>query len=275
MAIAMILDLPGVSAAQYATAREILGDTLLPGNLLHVAGPTEDGWRVMEVWESPEAMGAFFQSAAAGAAFQAAGIPPAQPTVFPVSTLVAAASPAAPQPVHADQSPTVVIQDADTTKEISMIQLETADLKINPSDETIRVGSLVIRFLVTGTDSSGGAAIFEMRVPAGEKVPAPAHSHDAYEETVYGLAGVLTWTVDGQRIAVGPGQALCIPRGAVHRFDNVDDRDARALVVITPAQIGPEYFREVAAVLDAAGGGPPDRARMADILRRHGLTPAS
>ena len=95
MAIAMILDLPGVTAAQYATAREMLGEALQPGSLLHVAGPTEDGWRVMEVWESPEAMGAFFRSAAAGAAFQAAGIPPAQPTVFPVSAYVAAASPAA------------------------------------------------------------------------------------------------------------------------------------------------------------------------------------
>jgi len=274
MAIAMVLDLPGVTAAQYATAREMLGDTLLPGNLLHVAGPAEDGWRVMEVWESTEAMSAFFKCVAAGAAFQAAGIPPAHPAVFPVSNFVAAVSPPAPQFALTDQAPTVAVQHANTTKEISMIQRESADLTINPSDETMHVGSLAIRFLVTGDDSNGSAAIFEMRVPAGDKVPAPAHSHDAYEETVYGLEGVLTWTVDGQHVEVGPGQALCIPRGAVHRFDNVDNRDARALVVVTPAQIGPEYFREVAAVLEAAGGGPPDRARLAGILRHHGLTPA-
>jgi hypothetical protein len=43
----------------------------------------------MEVWESLAAMGTFFQSAAAGEAFQAAGIPPAQPTVFPITALVA------------------------------------------------------------------------------------------------------------------------------------------------------------------------------------------
>lgn len=55
-------------------------------------------------------------------------------------------------------------------------------------------------------------------------------------------------------------QALCILRGAGHCFDNVNGRDARALVVIIPAQIGPEYFREVAVVVDAAGGDPPDRA---------------
>ena len=91
MAVAVIMDLPGVTEAQYATARGMLGEGLQPGNLVHVAGPTENGWRVMEVWESPEAMGRFFQSAEAGAAFQAAGIPPAEPAVFPVHTHVATA----------------------------------------------------------------------------------------------------------------------------------------------------------------------------------------
>jgi len=57
---------------------------------------------------------------------------------------------------------------------------------------------------------------------------------------------VLTWTVDGKQIDVGPGQALCIPRGAVHRFDNNGIRDAKALCLITPAAIGPQYFREAA-----------------------------
>lgn len=47
-----------------------------------------------------------------------------------------------------------------------------------------------------------------------------------------------------------------------------------ALCVITPAAIGPEYFREAAAVINAAAGGPPDQVKMAEIMRRHGLTPA-
>ena len=148
------------------------------------------------------------------------------------------------------------------------------DVAIDPSAETIRLGPLVIRFLVTGDDSRGSAAVFECTVPAGEKLRAPAHSHDAYEETIYGLDGVLTWTVDGRSIDVGPGQALCIPRGAVHRFDNLGQEDARALMVASPALIGPEYFREVAAVMAAAAGGPPDVARVAEIYRRYGLTPA-
>jgi quercetin dioxygenase-like cupin family protein len=151
---------------------------------------------------------------------------------------------------------------------------QSIDLRVNPSDETIRLGPLGVRFLITGENATGSVAMFELDVPGAQRLAAPAHSHDHYEETVYGLVGVVTWTVDGKRIDVGPGEALCIPRGAVHRFDNEGTQDAKALCVITPAAIGPRYFRESAEVINAAAGGPPDRAKMVEIMMRHGLTPA-
>ncbi len=154
------------------------------------------------------------------------------------------------------------------------MSLESTDLCVNPADETIRLGPLVVRFLVTGENSSGTIAAFEVVVPAAQRLMAPAHSHDRYEETVYGIDGVLTWTVDGKLIDVGPGQVLCIPRGAVHRFDNNSSEDAKGLCVVTPAAIGPQYFREAAKVVSAAAGGPPDHAKMVEIMHRHGLTPA-
>jgi quercetin dioxygenase-like cupin family protein len=103
---------------------------------------------------------------------------------------------------------------------------------------------------------------------------APAHSHDHYEETIYGLDGILTWTVNGRQVEVRAGQALCIPRGAIHRFDNHGAHHARALCVITPAAIGPQFFSETAEAINAAAGAPPDRAKLGEIMRRHGLTPA-
>ena len=152
--------------------------------------------------------------------------------------------------------------------------LQIIDVHINPSEEAIRLGPLMVRFLVTGENSSGSIAAFELMVPAEQRLAAPAHSHAHYEETIYGIEGALTWTVDGKPIDVGPKQALCIPRGAIHRFDNNGSQDAKALCVITPAAIGPQYFREAAEVINAAAGGPPDRAKLAEIMRRHGLTPA-
>jgi quercetin dioxygenase-like cupin family protein len=140
--------------------------------------------------------------------------------------------------------------------------------------EEIKVGELVIRFLIEGAQSAGSVAVFEFDVPAGSKVAA-AHSHDGYEETIYGLEGVLTWTVEGVPSEVGPGEALCIPRGAVHQFDNRGDTDARQLAIVTPGILGPDYFREVGAILEAAAGGPPDLAAIGAVMKRHGLTPAA
>jgi quercetin dioxygenase-like cupin family protein len=116
-------------------------------------------------------------------------------------------------------------------------------------------------------------AIFEFDVPAGARVPV-AHSHDAYEETIYGLDGTLMMTVDGVQTEVGPGDALVILRGVVHRFDNAHDADAKALAIVSPGILGPEYFRDIAAVIDAAVGGPPDPAAIGAVMERHGLTPA-
>jgi quercetin dioxygenase-like cupin family protein len=139
--------------------------------------------------------------------------------------------------------------------------------------EEIRIGQLAVRFLLEGHASGGSVAVFEFDVPAGAKVPI-AHSHDGYEETIYGLEGVLTWTVDGRASDCSPREVLCIPRGAVHRFDNNRSADARGLAIVTPGILGPDYFREIAAVVKEAAGRPPDAAAIAEVMRRHGLTPA-
>jgi quercetin dioxygenase-like cupin family protein len=153
--------------------------------------------------------------------------------------------------------------------------MDKSEPKINASEEMIRIGPLGIRFLLTSGDCGGNASVFEVLVPAGQKLAAPPHKNDAYEEVLYGVEGVLTWIVDGVRHDVGPGQALCIPRGAVHRFENVGSADAKQLCLIFPAIMGPAYFHDAAAVIAAAAGGPPDRDKMAEVFRRHGMTLAA
>ena len=50
------------------------------------------------------------------------------------------------------------------------------------------------------------------------------------------------------------------------------DTDAKTLAIVTPGILGPDYFREVAAILDAAGDGPPDYAALGEVMKKHGLT---
>jgi uncharacterized cupin superfamily protein len=104
-------------------------------------------------------------------------------------------------------------------------------------------------------------------------MPVP-HSHDAFEETIYGLEGVTTWTIEGETIEIGAGEAVCVPRGAIHGFENRGGADATFLAIASPGVFGPGYFHEIGEVLVASAGGPPDVAALMDVMRRHGLTPA-
>ena len=69
------------------------------------------------------------------------------------------------------------------------------------------------------------------------------------------------------------GDRCFSPRGLVHSFANGGDVPVRVLSVFTPALIGPDYFREVAAILDA--GGPPDFTKVRAVMEKYGLVLAS
>jgi quercetin dioxygenase-like cupin family protein len=136
--------------------------------------------------------------------------------------------------------------------------------------ETIKAGQVTIDFLLEAADTQGSAAMFEFTVPTGAKVPLP-HYHEHFDETIYGLTGIMTFTVDGNVIDIAPGETCFIPRGAVHGFENLNTREAKALAVITPALLGPVFFKEVAEIVN--GGGPPDLEKLKQVMTKHGLVP--
>jgi quercetin dioxygenase-like cupin family protein len=138
-------------------------------------------------------------------------------------------------------------------------------------DDVIQVGQIEIRFRLTAEQTGGHVTMFEARIPAGARVPVP-HSHEAFDETAYGLAGVTTITLNGQKLPLGPGDVVFIPCGVVHQVENLADLEARALNVVTPGLLGPAYFRKMSDALRAPG--PPDVGKLKAIMQRHGLRPA-
>lgn len=136
----------------------------------------------------------------------------------------------------------------------------------------IHVGNLSITFLKSRHETHGEADIFELTVPPHSHVNVP-HLHRDYDETIIGMNGIMTWTLDGKNVQVGPGQQLHIPRGVVHTYVNTYRTTARMLCILTPGMIGPEYFRELAAAIDPAG--KPDIPAIAAVMARYGMIPAT
>lgn len=133
----------------------------------------------------------------------------------------------------------------------------------------INVGQLGIRYLVDGSQN-GGMGIFELTVPPASNVP-PPHSHSNNEEIVYVLEGTLRYSVGSDTRDLASGQTMHTPKGTVHGFSNPFDGTARALIVMSP-DIGAQYFRDVAAAVNAAG--PPDKRALVSIMSRYGLVPS-
>ncbi|HET7413764.1 MAG TPA: cupin domain-containing protein [Pararhizobium sp.] len=135
--------------------------------------------------------------------------------------------------------------------------------------ETIHLGAIELRFLQTKDGTGDSLDVFEMTLQPEGRMPV-AHYHESWDETVYGLSGVTTWTVDGKEIALTPGETAFIRRGVVHGFSNKSGETAKCLCILTPGKLGTAYFREVA---DMVAAGAPDPVRMEEIMLRHGLVP--
>jgi quercetin dioxygenase-like cupin family protein len=138
--------------------------------------------------------------------------------------------------------------------------------------EVIDLGSLKLRFLQTKDDTAGSIDVFEMTLQPNARMPIP-HYHDSWDETIYGLTGTTSWRVDGNEIDVTPGETVFIKRGIVHGFTNRTPEPATCLCILSPGALGPQYFKEMAAILSATT--PPDPARMKETMLRHGLIPAT
>lgn len=132
------------------------------------------------------------------------------------------------------------------------------------------MGDIEVQFCLDAADTNGQSTMFECRIGPGARVPIP-HYHEGFDETVYCLEGVGTFLVGNETIELHQGEGHFIPRGVVHGFTNKTDKMFRFLAAVTPGVFGPAYFEDIAAVINA--GGPPDMAKMAAVMTKHGLVP--
>jgi mannose-6-phosphate isomerase-like protein (cupin superfamily) len=142
--------------------------------------------------------------------------------------------------------------------------------------ETIRVGEMSVTFLKTRHETGGSIDLFELTIPPFARLSLP-HLHRKFDETIFGVDGTMTWTLQEQRenksTEVRPGTTLFIPRGTPHFYANRTHNTARILCLQTPGVLGPEYYLEIAALYRFSSH--PDLAGIGAIMSRYGVVPVT
>lgn len=122
----------------------------------------------------------------------------------------------------------------------------------------------VIGHRVTPIPVGGRVVALEVATPPGVPGPPPHHHEDA-DECFHVIAGRLGVMVDGEWTALGPGERVDIPRGAVHTFRNDGREEARAITAFEPA--GFEAFFEEYGV-DVSRPGAFEESVSEAMIRR-------
>jgi mannose-6-phosphate isomerase-like protein (cupin superfamily) len=91
-------------------------------------------------------------------------------------------------------------------------------------------------------DLGGAAAVFVSTVMP--RMGPPAHFHRLTDEFFYVLEGEIDVWIDGRHLTLTPGMSATLPRGLVHRFDNLGERPAKVLTVVTPGD-GALFFEDI------------------------------
>src|SRR5258705_12508226 len=138
--------------------------------------------------------------------------------------------------------------------------------------ETPRGGEMTVTFLKPRHETSGALDLFELTIPPFARVPLP-HIHRKYDETIFGVDGIVTWTLRDPPTEVRRGVTLFVPRGTPPSYANGTHTPARILCLQTPGLLGPEYYLEIAALY--LKNRHPDLAGIGAIMSRYGVVPVT
>ena len=142
----------------------------------------------------------------------------------------------------------------------------TEQLYLAPGEgEPASLRATEVIFKATGEREGGGPTVIEFIAAPGFSTG--DHVHSTIEEHFYVVDGELTFRAGEWSGRVGPGGFVQLPPRTPHGFGNPGSAPATLLLIISPAGVHEEYFRELAAVL--ARPGPPDTAAIADLRQRY------
>ena len=146
--------------------------------------------------------------------------------------------------------------------------METKPAKVlGPRDgKTGFLGSIGVRFMISGAESGGGFSLVEHPMSA-RALGAPLHRHVREDEYSYVLEGRVGALLGDEAVVGTPGDLIFKPRNQWHTFWNDGDEPARILEIISPAGFE-RYFEELVEIAGSRSAAPLDLRSLAE---RYGL----
>jgi uncharacterized cupin superfamily protein len=117
-----------------------------------------------------------------------------------------------------------------------------------------------------GEQTGGAFGLVETAAPAGSSGP-PPHVHGAEDEAFYVLDGEVSILIGERTLTASAGSFAFVPRGTLHTISNPGSREARCLVILSPAGFE-KAFEEMAQVAPSADR-PPDMDRLMAIANKY------
>jgi mannose-6-phosphate isomerase-like protein (cupin superfamily) len=124
----------------------------------------------------------------------------------------------------------------------------------------------VMFFKALARDDDGDLSLMERTLPPGGRRP-PAHRHTNCSEAYFVLDGLVSVTIEGEELTVGPEGFVLVPRGTAHTFGNAGESEARLLVIHAPAMDA--YFAGLHDLWNRDEPPSPDEER--SLMARFGM----
>jgi quercetin dioxygenase-like cupin family protein len=111
----------------------------------------------------------------------------------------------------------------------------------------------VITLFADAEDTHGSHCFFETKVLSPGLSCVRPHAHLLQDETTYVRSGRFEFTVADERLILGPGDLLHVPRGVVHTYRSVGTGPGRLWAAIAPAGLE-GFFRSAGIPLSGQSG---------------------
>ena len=139
---------------------------------------------------------------------------------------------------------------------------------------TIYLAGDLNRFVLTGAETNGAFAQWEVVVPSGGGPR--THIHSREEEGVYVVEGEVTLTVGDAQYKAQPGMFVALPVGIPHCFKNQTDQPARLIFTVAPAGLEGFFFEAGVEVnpesKEALPSNEGEIGRILESAPRYGIT---